>query len=167
MDQLRPSSRWRPIIVAWLLVVGVDLFFNAGVFTRLFDQSREPGLLSDAVLFRRIPVTYLALAVGVAALAWLFDRLDVKGSPRGTIYGGLAGVAVVLLGVINLWAAIEMTGLFVASAALVQIVELGAAGSFFGSYRVTATPKRRVRITMAISLVLGILGVVIQNLLDR
>lgn len=167
MDQLRPSSRWRPIIVAWLLVVGADLFFNAGIFTRLFDQSREPGLLSDAVLFRRIPVTYFALAVGVAAVAWLFDRLDVEGGPRGAIYGGLAGVVVALLGVINLWAAIEMTGFFVASAVLVQIVEFGAAGMFLGSYRATATPTRVVRVTIAISLVLAILGVVIQNLLDQ
>lgn len=66
----------RPVLTAWVLTVGVDLFFNAGVFMPLFDQEREPSLLPDELLFRRIPVAYLALLGGVAALGWLIDKID-------------------------------------------------------------------------------------------
>ena len=155
----------RPVVVGWLLTVGVDLFFNAGLFSGLFNQSREPGLLPDQVLFRRIPVAYVALAVAVTALAWLFDRIDVRGAFEGAALGGLTGFVVAFMGVINLWTAVEMTGIFVASAALVQVIELSAVGAFLGSYRGSAEPKRLVQIALATSLFLAIMGIIIQNLL--
>jgi hypothetical protein len=154
----------RPVLVGWLLTVGVDLFFNAGLFANLFDQDREPGLLSDPVLFRRIPVAYLGLAVGVAALAWLLDKADLRGVQVGARVGGLAGAVFALVGVVGLWTALEMTGLFVAAAVLVQIIEFAAAGAFLGAYR-QGPGNRSVRVALIVAFGLALAGIIIQNLL--
>ena len=66
---------------------------NAGVLASTFEQSREPGLLDDETLFRRTPVAYLALLLGVAGLAWLMDRADRRGARPGLTLGALAGLA--------------------------------------------------------------------------
>ncbi len=159
------ALRVRPIVVSWLLTMGVDLFFNAGLFSNLFDQDREPGLLSDPVLFRRIPVAYLGLAIGVTALAWLFDEIDLRGVWRGARVGGLAGLVFAFLGVVGLWTALEMTGLFVAAAGLVQVTEFGVAGAFLGAYR-DDQPNRLIRVALAVAFVFALAGIIIQNLLN-
>ncbi len=163
---LSQAFRVRPIVVAWLLTVGVDFFFNAGLFSNLFDQSREPGLLPDPVLFRRIPVAYLGLAIGVTALAWLFDGIELRGAWRGARIGGLVGLVFAFLGVVGLWTALEMTGLFVVATGLVQVVEFGAAGAFFGAYRDDPEPKRLIRVALAVAFLSALAGIIIQNLLN-
>jgi hypothetical protein len=159
------SFRVRPLIVAWLLTVGVGFFFNAGVFGWLFDQSREPGLLGDLDLFQRIPVAYFALAVGVAALSWLFDVMDVLGIWRGARIGALAGFVVACLGIVNLWTALEMTGSFVAAGVVVQVVGFGVAGAFLGAYRDSSERKRLARFALGAALLAATVGVVLQNIL--
>ncbi len=160
------AFRARPIALSWLLVIGVDLFFNAGVFAGLFDQVREPSLLPDEVLFRRIPVAYLALAVGVTALAWLEDRLGASRSVVGATIGGLAGAAFALLGVVNVWTALEMTGPFVLSAALVQVCQFAVAGSFLAAYRGSAETRRISWWAVVVSLLLAAAGILAQNLMN-
>lgn len=160
------ALRVRPLVVAWLLTVGVDLFFNAGLFSGLFDQNREPALLSDTELFQRIPVAYLSLTVGVTALAWLFDRLDLRGIWQGARMGAFAGLAVACLGIVALWTALTMTGLFVVGGLLVQVVEFGAAGAFFGAYRNDPEPRRPTRIALAAAFLAAITGIVVQNILN-
>lgn len=154
----------RPILTAWLLAVGLDLFFNAGVFMPLFDQDVEPSLLPDAVLFRRIPVAYLALMVGVSALGWLIDSVGVTGTWSGMALGATTGAVLAMMGVVYLWTAIEMTGGFVAAGSLVGIVQFTAAGGVLGAFRDAAAPSRLTRRTLAIAAILGIAGLVIQNL---
>lgn len=156
----------RPLIVAWLLTVGVDFFFNAGLFGGLFDQSREPGLLSDSDLFQRIPVAYLALAIGVTVLGWLFDVMDVHGIWRGARIGALAGFVVACLGIVNLWTALEMTGSFVVAGMVVQVVEFGVAGAFLGAYRASSDRKRLTRIALATAFLAATAGVALQNILN-
>jgi hypothetical protein len=160
-----PALRVRPLLVAWLLTVGVDFLFNAGLFSGLFEQSREPGLLADPVLFRRIPVAYLGLAIGVTALAWLFDKIDLQGAWQGTLIGGLGGLVIASLGVVGVWTALEMTGLFVAAAVLVQVIEFGVAGAFLGAYRRDPKPKRLTRVALGAALLAAVAGIVIQNIL--
>ena len=162
---MNQALRVRPVAVSWAVAVGIDLFFNAGLFAGLFDQSREPSLLSDSELFRRIPVTYLALAVGVAVLAWLFDRMDVAGSKAGVRVGSIGGALFALLGVVNLWTAVEITGIFVAAAAFVQVAEFAAVGWLLATYRSSPAPERLTRRALGAAVVLAVAGVVIQNIL--
>lgn len=154
----------RPVLTTWALTVGVDLFFNAGVFMPLFDQEREPSLLPDEQLFRRIPVAYLALLAGVTSLAWIIDRIDIANVRHGVMVGTLAGVVFSLMGVIYLWTAIEMTAWFVAAGSLVVIVEFASAGWALSAFRRgpdTAPPTSRI---LLIALLAAVVGIVIQNL---
>ncbi len=156
-----PAFRPAPIAIAWVLAVGVDLFFNAGLFGALFDQGAESSLLPDDVLFARIPVAYAALVVGVAALGWLLDASDETGGRRGGLIGSLAGGTFASLGVVNLWTAIELTGAFVAAAVVVQVAEFGVAGWYLGAHR---AGRARPWLALGAALALAGGGIVIQNL---
>lgn len=155
----------RPVLLAWLVAVGVDLLFNAGLFSGLFDQQREPGLITDEALFRRIPVAYLGLLVGVVALAWVIDHTSARDSVSGAVMGAGFGVVTSTLGFVSLWTAIEMTGAFVAAGALVQIAEFAAAGAVIGACRGDADQRRVTRAAVVTALAFAMLGLVIQNLL--
>lgn len=155
----------RPVLTAWALVLGADLFFNAGVFVSVFDQEREPSLLGDEVLFRRIPVAYLALLAGVTFLAWIIDGLDVQDTRRGVIVGSLSGVVFSLMGVVYLWTAIEMTVLFVAVGSLVVIVEFASAGWALSALRPGPSDATLTRRVLLIALLAAVAGIIIQNFL--
>lgn len=154
----------RPVLTTWALTVGVDLFFNAGVFVPVFDQAREPSLLPDEVLFRRIPVAYLALLAGVTSLAWIIDRIDRPDVRRGVLLGALAGVVFSLMGVVYLWTAVEMTGVFVAAGSLVVIVEFASAGWALSAFQRGPDAARLTRRILLLALFAAVAGIVIQNL---
>lgn len=157
--------RAEAVFWAWVVAVGVDLFYNAGVFSPLFDQAREPGLLPDDELFARIPVAYLVLAVEVTALAWVLDRASAAGPVRGALLGATTGTLLWLGGVVWLWTAIDMTAAFVAAALVVQVSMFAAAGAVLGA-AASGTSSRRLRVTCAAVLVLTLaLAIVAQNLL--
>ncbi len=157
--------RPRPLALSWLLAVGVDLFFNAGLFSGLFDQRREPSLLADEILFRRIPVAYLALALGVTALSWLVGELRLSRGSQGAVFGGLVGATFAVMGTVNLWTAVELTGVFVAGAALVQTAQFAVAGSFLAAYRGSEATGRLSRRAIVLALLLSAGGVLAQNLM--
>jgi hypothetical protein len=162
----RPAAlRMRPLMVAWLLTIGVDFFFNAGLFSGLFDQNREPGLLPDSELFQRIPIAYFTLAIGVTALGWLFDQIDLRGIWRGAEVGALAGFVFAALGIVALWTALEMTGMFVVAGILVQVIEFGVAGAFLGAYRDGSEPKRLIWLALGAALLAAVAGIILQNIL--
>ena len=154
----------RPILTAWVLTVGVDLFFNAGVFGPLFDQEREPSLLPDEQLFRRIPMAYLALLAGVTALAWIIESTDVVEVRRGIGVGVLTGVTFSLMGPVFLWTAVEMTGFFVAAGSLVVIVEFASAAWVLAAFRTGPDASRLTRRVLLIALLSAVAAIVIQNL---
>ena len=157
----------RPVVVAWLMAIGVDLLFNAGLFSRLFDQVREPNLLPDAVLFRRIPVAYVGLAIAVSALAWLLDQTEWRGALSGCILGCLAGLVIVSMGIVALWTAIDMTGLFVAGGALVQVGEMAASGVVLGAFRAGGDRRLLTRRVLLFALLAAVAGIVAENLLEK
>jgi hypothetical protein len=103
-------------------MMGVDLLFHAGLFAGVFDQSREPNLLADEVLFRRIPVAYATLLVAAAALAWLLDRTNTTGA-AARLVGALAGLTIGVLGLGALLTAIDITGLLVAAGTVVLVAQ--------------------------------------------
>lgn len=157
------ALRPRPLLLGWLAAIAVDLFFNAGVFSPLFDQVREPGLLPDDVLFRRIPVAYLAVGFAVAALAWLLDRGKLTGPRSGMLAGGALGLLLAMTGIVWLWTAIEMTGLFVAAGVIVQVGQMGAAGAVLGAATGRTDQQRILRWTLAGVAIAVVAAVIAQN----
>lgn len=125
---LRPTR----VALAWLAAVAVDLFLNAGLLSPLLEQSREPSLLADDALVRRIPVAFALLALAVTALAWLLERTGLHGR-RAVALGGIAGVVLGLVGVGGLWTAVDITGAFVAGGVVVAGAEGGVAAAVLTS----------------------------------
>ncbi len=80
--------------------------------------------------------------------------------------GVAAGLIIACLGIVTLWTALEMTGLFVAGGLLVQVVEFGVAGAYLGAYRNDPDPSRSTRVALAVALVAAIAGIVVQNILN-
>jgi hypothetical protein len=140
------------VVTSWILVIGIGLFFNAGLFRRLFDQESEPGLLPDEILFRRVPVAYLVLLVGVTALAWVIDRTGPQNLRHGVVLGAIAGVVFAAMGVVYLWTAIDMTGVFVVAGALVLVVEFASAGWTLAGFRSIGDPVRLTRRVLVVEL---------------
>lgn len=153
----------RAVLATWALTIGVDLFFNAGVFVPLFDQEREPSLLPDEQLFRRIPVAYLALLAGVIALAWIIDSMDIAEVRRGVAVGAVTGVLFSVMGTVFVWTAIEITGVFVAVGSLVAIVEFASAGWALSAFRACSDPGRLTRRVLLVALLSAVAGIVLQN----
>ena len=160
------ALRLRPVLAAWLMAVGVDVLFNAGLFSALFDQNREPSLLPDAVLFRRIPVAYVALAIAVSGLAWLLDRTDRRGAWAAATAGAWAGLVVAGMGIVTLWTAIDLTGLFVAAGAVVQVGELATSGAVLGAFRAAVDQRRLTRRVFTLALLAAAAGILAQNLMS-
>lgn len=152
------------VAVAWLVSVGVDLLFNAGVFATLFEQAREPSLLTDEELFQRIPIAYVALLAGVAALAWLLDRLTAQGMAAGMVLGAIAGALTAALGVVSLWTAVDLTVAFVLVAIGVQVSQFAAAGAVLGGYKVTQSRRRFSGFCLGAVLLMLVGAIVTQNL---
>lgn len=163
----RPRGALRPgsVLAAWVLTIGIDLFFNAGIFSPLFDQAREPNLLADESLFRRIPVAYAGLLVAVVAVAWLIDRMGVQVGKIGAAIGAGVGVVLASMGVVSLWTAIDMTLGFVVAAAVVQITEMAGAGATLAALSGASRPRRAIVSTLALALAAALLGVIVQNLI--
>lgn len=151
----------RPIATGWLLAIGIDVFFNAGLFGALFDQAREPALLPDDVLFMRIPVAYAALLLGVGTLAWLLDRIDTDDVRSALVAGIGFGGLIAVLGPVYLWTAIDMSAGFVAAAVLVLIVEFGSVGTSLQRFR----SGGRLRTTLITAVAAAVAGIVLQNVL--
>jgi hypothetical protein len=145
--------------LAWLTTVGIDLFFNAGVFAPIFDQTREPALLADGALARRIPVAFVVLAAAVTALAWLLDATGMSGR-RSVRVGAAMGLLLGLAGPVALWTALNVTGLFVAAGVVATTAEGAAAAAVLTSRRSGTELRVRVAVTFV---VLAGLGQIVAN----
>jgi hypothetical protein len=73
-------------LLSCLLIVGFDLFQNAGVFARFW---LEPGsaFLPPEKLFQRIPLGYLTFLISASMLTWLMSRLKIVGWKQGVLFG--------------------------------------------------------------------------------
>lgn len=139
-----PTGRSRIRIgLAWLAMVGVDLLFHAGLFASVFDQAREPGLLADEVLFRRIPFAYATLMAGALALWWILEWTGSRG-PSALVIGATSGLTVGLMGLGALWTAIDITGLLVAAGIVVLVAQGAVAAKVLTSSLETRPLSSRV-----------------------
>lgn len=77
-------------LLSWLVIVGFDLFQNAGVFARFWV---EPGsaFLPPEKLFQRIPLGYLTFLISASMLTWLMSQLKVVGWMQGALFGSKLG----------------------------------------------------------------------------
>ena len=77
-------------LLAWLAVIGLDFFLNAGILAPFYDW-RLPGFLPVARMFAYIPLGYAAFLFWSTLLTWLMRQTQTIGFSRGTIFGARFG----------------------------------------------------------------------------
>ena len=149
-------------LLTWLAMAGVDFFIHGGVLARLYI-SPSPFLLPPEEAFRRIPLGYLALGLGVALLLWLMVKLGIAGWRRGLAFGlgyGAVTSAAYVLGL----ASIATAGWpLLIGWAVGQWVQLGIGGIVAGSGLAGVRPGRLTIWVVVFVVVLVITTIVMQN----
>jgi hypothetical protein len=159
----QPPRRGAILLLAWLAVIGFDLFLHAGLLARLYSAD-HPFLLPPFEALRRIPLGYLAFGLQVAALLGLMLHLGVYGARAGLRFGLIAGAVV--------WGALILGLASIATAPLPlmlgwllgQTAELGLAGAIVG-HALGGAPLRRLTWQIVVLVVaLVALTIVLQSL---
>jgi hypothetical protein len=73
-------------LLSWFSQIIFDFFLNAGLFSKLWIQSRS-ALLTPEQLFKLIPLGYLAFLIASSMLVWLMVRLRISGWKQGALFG--------------------------------------------------------------------------------
>ena len=72
-------------LLAWLAVIGFDLFLHAGILAGLYSEP-SPFLLSPEDAFRLIPLGYVSFLVLIILLFWLMLKFSIIGWKSGLIF---------------------------------------------------------------------------------
>ena len=163
----RSSSRLaRPVVtglLAWLTMLGVDLFLHAGVLAPLYDWD-DPFLLRPEQAFQRIPAgwgAFLALAV---ALVWSLPRLGVRRGRDGALVAAAGGAFVWGALLIGVWSISTADPTLLAGWWLGQTAELALGGYVVGA----ALAGVRIRMLVLLAAVVIVIGattaVVLQSI---
>ena len=128
-----PPARFATLtLLAWLSMIGFDLFLHAGLLAGLYTES-SPFLLPPECAFALIPFGYLSFLVLAILLVWLMTRLGVQGWRQGALFGlrlGALAWGSFVLGLLSISTAspVLLAGWFFG-----QTIELAIAGMFAGS----------------------------------
>ena len=150
-------------ILAFIAIIGFDLFLHAGVLNRLYLNSGS-FLLSSEEAFRRIPAGYLSFAIFETLVLWLMFKLEIQGWKAGLAFGLIFGALV--------WGSLVL-GLFSISTAspalllgwfLGQTAESGIGGMVIGAGLWNERLRPLLFKVLIFFLIMVTLGIVIQNL---
>ncbi|GMU40576.1 MAG: hypothetical protein AMXMBFR23_14420 [Chloroflexota bacterium] len=150
------------VVAAWLMVLAVDLFVNAGLLVKTFTGD-DPVLLPNTEAAKRIPVAYAAWAVQIAALQWLLTRLGIIRIASAASYGAAAGFVGGALPLVALWTIVRLEGALTATWLAAVIVEGAVAGAVL-AYISRAGSRGLVALVLPF-VVLVIAAFVLQNVL--
>jgi len=150
-------------LLAWLAVIGFDLFLHAGILAGLYSKP-SPFLLSPEDAFRLIPVGYLSFLVLIILLIWLMSRLVIVGWKSGLVFGLKVGAII--------WGALSLGLLSISTASpilllgwfLGQTVELGLAGMVLGSGLATSRLRSLLVKVIVFFIVMVALAILLQNI---
>ncbi len=169
MSSQNPAGGARPRLLpaataAWLGYVVLDFLVHA-VFLGSWWRATEEFWLPPLELFRRIPFGYASFAIYCTVLTWLIRRLYDgqislgKGLRLGAIAGFVSGVSSVL----GTYSAFRMPVSAFAVWPLSMTVNSTVAGAIAAWVLIAERPWRRVAAVLGMTLVLFIVGVVIQS----
>lgn len=150
-------------LLAWVAMIGVDLFLHAGVLAPLYDWD-SPFLLTPIEAFVRIPAAYLAFGVLAASLVWLLPRLGVDGARRGAIASGSVGAVAWGALLLGMWSISSAEPELLAAWWLGQSSSMGVAGLVIGS-AIGGVSRRMLVFGVGAVLLIGVAtAVVLQSI---
>jgi hypothetical protein len=147
------------VLLAWLAMVGADLFLHAGLLAPLYDWD-SPFLLPPEDAFVRIPVGYGALLLLAAAMVWLLPRLGVQRARDGALLAGAGGAVVWGAVVLGIWSISTADPSLLVAWWAAQTAELALAGLVVGA-ALGGTRLRRLAALVGAVLVLGVAAAVV------
>ena len=150
-------------LLAWLSVIGFDLFLHAGVLASWYS---EPSLflLSPEEAFRLIPLGYLSFLMLIVLLVWLMPRLGIAGWKSGLVFGLIVGALISCAGCLGLLSISTAPPVLLVGWFLGQTVELGIAGMVLGSGLATERLRPLLIKVILFFTVTVALGIVLQNI---
>lgn len=154
----------RDILLAWLVFIGVDFFFHASLLAPYWSGEIS-GLLSQDVLFRRIPYGYASFLVLTGMVYYLLhislgETISMRSALR---FGGIFGGTFALSNFLGLYSYVEVPFEHLLVFNLVYFVELIIVSAYI--YRVkSSTGRTIIWHTLGLFFLLLLAGVVIQNI---
>jgi|WetSurSiteA1Bulk_404760.scaffolds.fasta_scaffold06953_1 hypothetical protein len=162
-----PSGRLvRITLLAWLAIISLDFFLNAGLLARFYRWD-SPGFLTPLKMLQYIPLGYAAFLFWSILLVWLMKRLSVSGSRRGAAFGlrvGILCAAAGFCGEISIFA-LPVGMLFMW--AIVNTVSFTIGGAVVGASLASPNLRKITRRIFALSLVCLVCGIILQNIGDN
>lgn len=147
---------------AWLAVLAVDLFVNAGLLVNAYSGD-DPALLANVEAAKRIPVAYTAWAMQVAALQWLLTRLDVRRLASAATYGATASLLSGGLSLVALWTIVRLDPLLTGAWVAAAVAEGAVAGATLAY--MSRMGSRGLRTVAPLVFVVVVAAFVLQNVL--
>jgi hypothetical protein len=150
---------------AWLVYLAMDFLVN-GVALAPWWRTTGSSWLSPQTLLERIPLAYLSFAIYAVVLTWLLAYL-VRPRPAvltGLGFGALAGCISGIWSVLAVYSVFSVPQTLLLVWPVTAILESAVAGAAAAFLLKSSTPWRRLIFILLITLVLFILGVILQNL---
>lgn len=161
--QLSKGRLLQAVLLAWLVMLGVDFTLHAGLLNDVYT-AESPFLLPPERAFQLIPLGYLSFLILSAFLVWLLVRLGIRDARSAGKIGLLFGVVV--------WGALTLGLLSIASADpmlllawwIGQTLELGVGGVVAGHVLGGADLRKAWAGVVVVVLILLAAGILLQNI---
>lgn len=150
-------------LLAWLAVIGFDLFLHAGILADLYSKP-SPFLLPPEEAFRLIPLGYLSFILLIVFLLWLMLKLTVVGWRAGLFFGLKVGALISAAGTLGLLSISTASVSLLVGWFLGQTVELGIAGMVLGSGLSTNRLRSLLAKVVIFFIAMGALAILLQNI---
>lgn len=150
-------------LLAWLAVIGFDLFLHAGILADLYSKP-SPFLLPPEEAFRLIPLGYLSFILLIVFLLWLMLKLTVVGWRAGLVFGLKVGALISAAGTLGLLSISTASVSLLVGWFLGQTVELGIAGMVLGSGLSTNRLRSLLVKVVIFFIAMGALAILLQNI---
>ena len=162
-SQLSKGRLLQAVLLAWLVMLGVDFTLHAGLLNDVYT-AESPFLLPPERAFQLIPLGYLSFLILSAFLVWLLERLGIRDARSAGKIGLLFGVVV--------WGALTLGLLSIASADpmlllawwIGQTLELGVGGVFAGHVLGGADLRKAWAGVVVVVIILLAAGILLQNI---
>ncbi len=89
------------VLSSGIFMIALDLFLNAGVFAKVWLEPNS-FLLNPQLLFRRIPLGYIAFLLEACVYVWLTMRVGARTWKRGFAFGLKVGILLNIASVLGL-----------------------------------------------------------------
>jgi len=160
---LTPGRLVRITALAWLAIVSLDFFLNAGLLARIYRWDL-PGFLSPLKMFQYIPLGYAAFLLWSILLVWLMKRLSIAGLKRGAGFGLTVGILCAAAGFFGQLSIFALPVWMLFTWAVVNTLSFTIGGAVVGAGLASPNLRRLTLRLVALFLVCLVCGIVLQNI---